>query len=172
MLLVISEKEAKQHAVQRRLSLGVEETMGWFGQKKSGKNSPQKTLEQPLSSEARESSVFHNEGGMYVAPDPVITTEGTDQPPSIIEHPAIEDGEMIVISKSRDHDHVYSPREADHGANSTFSKVDDTATQDHNPYSNSKQSHLNSLFNGHLMKWKFEAEEGSVFIRIPACKLQ
>ena len=31
-----------------------------------------------------------------------------------------------------------------------------------------KQNHLNSLFNGHLMKWKFEAEEGSGFIRIPA----
>jgi hypothetical protein len=35
-----------------------------------------------------------------------------------------------------------------------------------------KQNHLNSLFNGHLMKWKFEAEEGSGFIRIPACKLK
>ncbi|GAX24834.1 hypothetical protein FisN_6Hh397 [Fistulifera solaris] len=32
----------------------------------------------------------------------------------------------------------------------------------------SRQNHLNSLFNGHLMKWKFEAEEGSSFIRIPA----
>lgn len=31
-----------------------------------------------------------------------------------------------------------------------------------------RQNHLNSLFNGHLMKWKFEAEEGSAFIRLPA----
>lgn len=31
-----------------------------------------------------------------------------------------------------------------------------------------QNNHLNSLFNGHLMKWKFEAEEGSGFIRIPA----
>lgn len=31
-----------------------------------------------------------------------------------------------------------------------------------------RQNHLNSLFNGHLMKWKFEAEEGSAFIRVPA----
>jgi hypothetical protein len=30
------------------------------------------------------------------------------------------------------------------------------------------KNHLNSLFNGHLMKWKYEAEEGSMFIRIPA----
>lgn len=30
------------------------------------------------------------------------------------------------------------------------------------------QNHLNSLFNGHLMQWKFEAEEGSAFIRVPA----
>lgn len=29
-------------------------------------------------------------------------------------------------------------------------------------------SHLNSLFNGHLMKWKFDAEEGPGYIRIPA----
>jgi hypothetical protein len=31
-----------------------------------------------------------------------------------------------------------------------------------------RASHLNSLFNGHLMKWKYEAEEGSAFIRVPA----
>lgn len=30
------------------------------------------------------------------------------------------------------------------------------------------QNHLNSLFNGHLMKWKYEAEEGSSFLRVPA----
>ena len=30
------------------------------------------------------------------------------------------------------------------------------------------QNHLNSLFNGHLMKWKYEAEEGSAFLRVPA----
>ncbi|KAL7576739.1 hypothetical protein ACA910_005656 [Epithemia clementina (nom. ined.)] len=30
------------------------------------------------------------------------------------------------------------------------------------------QNHVNSLFNGHLMKWKFEAEEGTVFVRLPA----
>jgi type IV secretory pathway VirB10-like protein len=34
-----------------------------------------------------------------------------------------------------------------------------------------KQTHLNSLFNGHLMKWKYEAEEGTSFLRVPACKL-
>jgi hypothetical protein len=32
----------------------------------------------------------------------------------------------------------------------------------------SKANHLNSLFNGHLMKWKLEAEEGNCFIRVPA----
>ena len=30
------------------------------------------------------------------------------------------------------------------------------------------QNHVNSLFNGHLMKWKFEAEEGTPFVRVPA----
>ena len=33
---------------------------------------------------------------------------------------------------------------------------------------NIHHSHLNSLFNGHLMKWKFEAEEGTIFLRVPA----
>jgi hypothetical protein len=31
-----------------------------------------------------------------------------------------------------------------------------------------QNNHLNSLFNGHLMKWKMDAEEGSAFIRVPA----
>jgi hypothetical protein len=34
--------------------------------------------------------------------------------------------------------------------------------------SKNNASHLNSLFNGHLMKWKFDAEEGPGYIRIPA----
>jgi len=38
----------------------------------------------------------------------------------------------------------------------------------HNDVPEARQNHLNSLFNGHLMKWKFEAEEGSAFIRVPA----
>lgn len=43
-----------------------------------------------------------------------------------------------------------------------------TATRYDDMHDDHKQNHLNSLFNGHLMKWKFEAEEGSAFIRIPA----
>jgi hypothetical protein len=35
-------------------------------------------------------------------------------------------------------------------------------------YKNKNAGHLNSLFNGHLMKWKFDAEEGPGYIRIPA----
>ena len=35
-------------------------------------------------------------------------------------------------------------------------------------YRSKNASHLNSLFNGHLMKWKFDAEEGPGYIRIPA----
>lgn len=50
---------------------------------------------------------------------------------------------------------------------------DSQSTRDQDDVSNVKQertrqNHLNSLFNGHLMKWKYEAEEGSPFIRVPA----
>lgn len=48
---------------------------------------------------------------------------------------------------------------------STQMNMTHPATNDH---AQPQQNHLNSLFNGHLMKWKFEAEEGSAFIRVPA----
>mmetsp|Transcript_986 Transcript_986/g.1285 ORF Transcript_986/g.1285 Transcript_986/m.1285 type:complete len:283 (-) Transcript_986:179-1027(-) len=41
-------------------------------------------------------------------------------------------------------------------------------SQDFDIESEGRQNHLNSLFNGHLMKWKYEAEEGSSFLRVPA----
>jgi EF-hand domain pair len=33
---------------------------------------------------------------------------------------------------------------------------------------NETTTHTNSLFNGHLMKWKYNSEEGTPFIRLPA----
>jgi hypothetical protein len=46
---------------------------------------------------------------------------------------------------------------------------EDECTEDAPSYTETaRQNHLNSLFNGHLMKWKFEAEEGSAFVRVPA----
>jgi len=48
--------------------------------------------------------------------------------------------------------------------------VDTGDEQSELPFASGKThtSHLNSLFNGHLMKWKFDAEEGPGYIRIPA----
>jgi hypothetical protein len=42
----------------------------------------------------------------------------------------------------------------------------DVDEQNHNVDQQKQQDHLNSIFNGHLMKWKYEAEEGSAFLII------
>lgn len=54
------------------------------------------------------------------------------------------------------------------GGNKNYSGDYTEATFAPRPTQDQQQNHLNSLFNGHLMKWKFEAEEGSSFIRVPA----
>ncbi|CAB9530645.1 expressed unknown protein [Seminavis robusta] len=75
-----------------------------------------------------------------------------------------EDEEMVMVrprngeSEKRDDDV------------SDVNPVDTGDEQSEMVYGTSKNnsSHLNSLFNGHLMKWKFDAEEGPGYIRIPA----
>lgn len=58
----------------------------------------------------------------------------------------------------------------DDGDVSDVNPIDTSDEQSDAVYGTSKNnaSHLNSLFNGHLMKWKFDAEEGPGYIRIPA----
>lgn len=79
---------------------------------------------------------------------PITTEEAglmvVDQPPNRVEEDAYDTSSQASPDFSREGDLTY---------------VEGGTT---------KQNHLNSLFNGHLMKWKFEAEEGSGFIRIPA----
>jgi hypothetical protein len=74
-----------------------------------------------------------------------------------------DDDEMIMVDKGQAHGEDYED------ASRSFSQAEDTLPERASFNDTSKQNHLNSLFNGHLMKWKFEAEEGSGFIRIPAC---
>lgn len=93
------------------------------------------------------------EGGSYVAGPPaglVVEHRKVEEDPvmvpdraPVVPPPAYTDLEDPSKSYSRDE---YVERETDA----------------------SRQNHLNSLFNGHLMKWKFEAEEGSPFVRVPA----
>lgn len=89
-----------------------------------------------------------------------VTTMGTRSPVN-------DDDEMIEKNHGRD----YGGEETDNDPSRSYSQADETEPEERVSYADvSKQNHLNSLFNGHLMKWKFEAEEGSGFIRIPACK--
>ena len=65
----------------------------------------------------------------------------------------------------------YGGEETVNGHSRSYSQAEETEVEEPVSYTESiKHNHLNSLFNGHLMKWKYEAEEGSGFIRIPACK--
>jgi len=82
---------------------------------------------------------------------------------------------QVTRSSSTKRDDDYSAPEKVPIASSD-SKESSAASQEERSYAdhmmdsenNMTQSHLNSLFNGHLMKWKFEAEEGTIFLRVPA----
>jgi hypothetical protein len=66
---------------------------------------------------------------------------------------------------------AYPTRDIDLEVPKSFSTREDCSEEPPTPSHRevmSKSNHLNSLFNGHLMKWKLEAEEGNAFIRVPA----
>lgn len=75
-----------------------------------------------------------------------------------------DDALMVMDHPPQEEDQHYDAEEA-----STRGEEESAEQDAQSAYvEQSRQNHLNSLFNGHLMKWKFEAEEGSSFIRIPA----
>lgn len=66
---------------------------------------------------------------------------------------------------------AYPTKEMDLEVPKSFSTREDYSEEPPTPSRReimSRANHLNSLFNGHLMKWKLEAEEGNAFIRVPA----
>jgi EF-hand domain pair len=97
----------------------------------------------------------------------------SEQTGDIIESHDMDDAEMVEIDrpKTRGGDVVLS-YDYDGGVNETETKdtkdyEEEYAGRVHH-IPEPQQNHLNSLFNGHLMKWKLEAEEGTSFIRVPA----
>ena len=73
--------------------------------------------------------------------------------------------ELQVVDRPPREERQY---DVEHVETGSYSREEESA-EDRTSYDDSaRQNHLNSLFNGHLMKWKFEAEEGSAFIRVPA----
>lgn len=101
----------------------------------------------------------------YVAPSP--TQSAAKSATAASQRPASNaDNDMVVI-RHPDEEDTYGDVE---NATSSFTRQTDGESVHHHTYASSaKPSHLNSLFNGHLMKWKFDAEEGSCFVRVPAC---
>jgi hypothetical protein len=99
-------------------------------------------------------SGYYTETAETVGSAPVDTGKGSDE-------------DMVVVEK-QNHSDDESYLDVENPSTSSFTRVDTELEKGFEP--NAKQSHLNSLFNGHLMKWKFDAEEGTAFLRIPACK--
>lgn len=100
----------------------------------------------------------------YVAPSPTHSVAKSSAVAS--QRPANNTDNDMVIVRHTDEEDTYGDVE---NATSSFTRQTDGESVPRT-YASMKPSHLNSLFNGHLMKWKFDAEEGSCFVRVPACK--
>mmetsp|Transcript_18220 Transcript_18220/g.34565 ORF Transcript_18220/g.34565 Transcript_18220/m.34565 type:complete len:356 (-) Transcript_18220:75-1142(-) len=136
--------------------------MGWFGKKDRTNTSQQHSLSDrtPTGSEGRTATVNSIATTSYVPPPqppkpkqplPVVTRQQSSE----------EQEEAVMVDRNIDPDNLSGVE-----AGKSYSGEYDHYEEDHTEAV--RQNHLNSLFNGHLMKWKFEAEEGSPFIRIPA----
>jgi len=156
--------------------------MGWFKNKESDKERRQRIAQEQIAAAKAYTSAPSVKKTDYAAPVQVAQEPVIVHPPpppqaavSTEEHPTAEDlGEMVMVSNHRA---VVEDEIADvENATSSFSRGTESdpgrvPMRYQQMRSGGKQTHLNSLFNGHLMKWKFAAEEGTAFIRIPICKL-
>lgn len=159
--------------------------MGWFAKKNQGK--------QGATSEAIATSVGNyvltdeyappaaaasSSKKQYVAPTPVVPPASPSQssvPVKSLESHVTEadEDEMVVIDRpiqnATTEDGYGDIENIDTHSYSRAAESDPEPIAHHDTRHSSKQNHLNSLFNGHLMKWKFDAEEGTAFLRVPAC---
>lgn len=141
--------------------------MGWFGKKRDSATpaaEPLSVYEQYNEESVNTMSQAPTTRSNYVAPVTV-------QPQELESTPSSRDftDDMVLISNADDDDE------------DTFGGVDENTSSfarntaeeaDHVTYGGASMgSYVHSLFNGHLMKWKFEAEEGTCSIRVPACML-
>lgn len=169
-------------------------TMGWFGKKAEGKRQAATTERlaatvgsynhPPLESVVPAAS-------NYVAPNILLPPASPAQSSVVAQSTVvsqklldIDDEEMVVVDKhqvdkhhvdkhqvDKDEDFEDDYDEIENPTSTSYSRAGDSDPEPRANYgSDSKQTHLNSLFNGHLMKWKYEAEEGTAFLRVPACK--
>jgi hypothetical protein len=153
--------------------------MGWFGSRKEGgggrRESRISNYDSPVSGSSAE---YHREEDDVVSDDvspvsaPVVSNYVA---PSPVAAQAIT--EVVSSTAGNNEDGVLSGGDetADsfddvNGNPSSFTRGTEVDAENAMFSDDAKNSHINSLFNGHLMKWKFEAEEGTGFLRVPACK--
>jgi hypothetical protein len=151
--------------------------MGWFGSSRKEGGGGRRHHESRNNDSPLSSSEYHREEddvvqdvvnpvsapvvSTYVAPSPV---QGISEVVSSTGHK--EDGGGVLLSR----DETADSFDDVNGNTSSFTRGTDVDAENAMFAEDSKNNHINSLFNGHLMKWKFEAEEGTGFLRVPACK--
>jgi hypothetical protein len=151
--------------------------MGWF---KSSKNSgAAAAASKPYGGATSAARHQATTAATYSAPEiaeranaPTAIALGNEQVDDAIDSHDMDDAEMVEIERPKPRGEVLLSYDYEGGVDQTETRdtnkdyeeyaghVQDIPEQQHN--------HLNSLFNGHLMKWKLEAEEGTSFIRVPA----
>jgi hypothetical protein len=149
--------------------------MGWFGNK-DGKKRQAATVQLAAAAEPYNSApleVTTTTINQYVAPSPVqtpanqLSLSGGHQPVTREPIDLVDDDIVIVENRQRTEDDF---GDVENPTSTTESRNGESEPEARSYGINPKNTHLNSLFNGHLMKWKIEAEEGTSFVRIPACK--
>ena len=161
--------------------------MGWFTKKSDGKR-PSSSAEQPLTTTvgnyilAQENAVVPttpaSEKKKYIAPSPIASSIASTSQALVATKSSVsqtlskaEEDEMVIVEAPIENCMTEDGfGDIENPVSTSFSKGIESEQEPRHESNSSKQSHLNSLFNGHLMKWKFEAEEGTAFIRVPACK--
>jgi hypothetical protein len=163
--------------------------MGWFSKKSDGNRSsadPVATAAVGAYMLAKDSAVATTSTTskkQYVAPTPVLISPASPSNSSVPQKSPesqnvsdTEEEEMVVIDKPHIEPCLTEDGYGDleNPVSTSYSRAVESEQDRRNHGAdvptNSKQNHLNSLFNGHLMKWKFDAEEGTAFLRVPACK--
>ena len=137
--------------------------MGWFGgkhEKKTQRSSSSRKVA-PAATASRATDPMSNYP--VTGPESAMLPTSNNQISPKMEAPP----QSLAVERGvgTPEEQIYAVEEQ---INSNFTADEETAHEAYVYEEATRQNHLNSLFNGHLMKWKFEAEEGSTFIRVPA----
>jgi hypothetical protein len=146
--------------------------MGWFGKKDEYKR---RAVPEPLDDPVGPYIVAPMDAPLavnqYVAPNlvPPATQAPISQLPASHKPVDLDEEDTVVVERHQEMENDY---DVENPTSTSYSRNGESEPEQRTYEHSSKHTHLNSLFNGHLMKWKFEAEEGTSFLRVPACTCQ